>query len=396
MKRFAPLLLAALCGTAAAQMQLRDGELILTSNNANYDVYALDWKTGIRRTLESGGNYADVAIAPDNLYAYGIGSGRVVRISTFGSTSTLATLPSSTVHGTAVDQDGSLMIAGYSNNRLLRLRGTSITTLSTISRPLGLCRDRQTGDFVVSQWDTSFGSLLRVNRRTGSSSTFAAGAYLSSAYDIVHLPTNGNFVVGRDTASYGLVWITNQGATVTSVNVPNVISMAFDEKHNRIFAGTRTGDIYEVSPSGTIVSKRSFAGFRWTGIGIWGSRNVAPGTTGQRGIEAYVALRFEESKSRSFCAALALGQSPGIRVGGRWQHIRADALFFATVCGRLPIFTRNFTGTLSGAGTASIYFTLPASAAAVGIPLYVTASGINPAFPGNLDLGNVAVVKVEP
>lgn len=381
---------------APALSQPKEDHLLLASWGSQRGVFSLDWESGTLRTVRSGTRYDDVSMGYGNYYSYASSGRSMYRLTPTGTATAAATFPSPTtrLRGATLDQDGSYVVAGYGGGRIYRMVGSSVRTLSTISRPFALCRDFDTGNFIVGTYLSS-GQVIQVDRVTGRQTTIASGTYLSDITAVEHLPSfNGYYAVGRYASTNGLVILRRDGSTERIVNIPYLYGLKFDPKRNRLFAANYRGVIYELEPNGTIVRSRDFGtSYAWSGIDVFGSRNVSLSTAGSRGSEAYVYLRFNASPKSSYCAALSLGMRPGIRIGARYQHVRLDPLFFATVCGRLPFFTRNFVGTLSSSGIGSAYFTIPAGPV-VGIPIYVTASAVNPAFPGGLDFGNTDVVRI--
>jgi len=397
MKRclFCALILTA-AAAAPALSQPKEDHLLLGSWGSQRGLFSLDWETGALSTIRSGTKYDDVAMGRDNHDCYASAGSTMYRVTPTGTASAAASFlfPTVRVRGMVPDQDGSYVVAGYGGDRIFRVVGSSVRTLSTITRPFAVGRDFDTGHFVVGTF-TSPGQVIQVDRVTGRQTTIASGAHISDITAVEPLPSfNGYYAVGRNTPTDGLVILRRDGATERVVNIPDVYALKFDPKRNRLFAASYRGVVYELEPNGSLVRSRDLGtSYAWTGIDVYGSHNVSPSTAGSPGTEATVQLRFNASPSRAYCVALSLGMRPGLQIGSRHQPIRPDVLFFATACGRLPLFTRAFVGTLSGSGTGAAYFTIPAGPFS-GTPVYVTASAINPAYPGNIDFGNTAVIRI--
>lgn len=397
------LAVSALCLTSLAAFGVaqREGDLLVTGSGTYAGAHSLEWNTGILTPIGNlRRNMASVHTGYGNTYAWstGLSDGYVYRNVPGGSTSTMVRLPSNTLHGGCVDQDGTFVVAGYSTGRIYRVGTSTYSTVSTLSNVYSIARDWKSGDLLAAVYNSQFGQLTQVDRNTGRQSTLVWSTALSHVYSAVTVPSNNfSFFVGCMRPNDGLMIVRRDGSVALTLDIPYIRAVTFDQRRNRVFAASRAsnlGRIYEMTPLGVVLAVRTFtASHDWRGIDVYGDKQVSVSTTGGRGQEVTVRLNFSESPSAYYSAAIASGIGNTLRIAGNHQHIALDTLFFLTAGGGLPLFTRNFSGFLDANGVGSAYFTLP-NGPTRGIPLYVTASAFNPAKPGGIDLGNTEVVKI--
>jgi hypothetical protein len=293
----------------------------------------------------------------------------------------------------ALDQDGSCMVVNYRTALLERITGSSAATwlalsASTHGRPNAICRDGNTGDWIVGTIkDGSNGYLLRINRSTKSISTLRN---LGPVYGVDWIPQTGEFVAARAVGSTQyLTWVSSTGSIRRSIKLPAPNCVTVCQKTGRVFTATSRGRVYGYTYAGASLGYRYYGVNRtFTGIDCYQDENVTT-TTYTTSKTVRVHLRFWDSPGRQYFVALSLSPRNGIRLStDNWINVRPDTLFFMTVGGGLHYFTSRFVGTLSSSGYGYAYFVMPYT----GTPIYVTAVAVNPTKPDGLDVGNTAVV----
>lgn len=388
------LLTVAPADTAPAQPEA--GDLVFTQYGTTPGgVFYATWP-GPMKTLCTGVELNAVKISGDNLSACvsGATDGRLYRVTASGGRTTLVSgLPKPSGQGIALDQDGSLLVTSGSTYQLLRVNGTKATVWTTLSSnygvPNAICRDGNTGDFIVATWGAeSWGYLLRVDRATGAYMVLAK--INGGIYGVDWIAQTGEYVVayhGATTKGY-TAWYSSSGTLRYQVATPYVYCVNVDNPSGRVFVGTSQGTILEYSYAGSFRTSRSYgSGIAISGIDVWQDQAVTACTEANHVVR--LGLEFPRSPGKSYYVALSMSPHAGIRLGqGQWINIQPDALFFLTFLGQAPYFTYQFVGTLSASGSGVAIFKMPVLPARI----YATAVAINPALPNNLDIGNVEVV----
>ena len=163
--------LVALAGTAPAQP--KPGDVLFSCyGSSGQGMYYTTWP-GSHRTLKSGFTLNAVTMMGGNAYAYMSGGavGYIYRLASNGTHYTINKTISASA-GIALDQDGTYMIPNNSDRKVYRLSGTTasvwVTISSTYGVPNAICRDGNTGDFIVGTFNGSSGYLVRVSRTSRS------------------------------------------------------------------------------------------------------------------------------------------------------------------------------------------------------------------------------------
>lgn len=386
--------MVAAAGSSSAQPKQGDVIFSLYSSTpaVTDGLYYKTWPSGSIRTLTSGITLATAKVPHSNSYVYSSGgsSGNIYRYDKSGVQYTMTTVTTN-VTGIGVDQDGSHMITNSTDSKLYRLSGSSCTVWATLTTLYGslnaLCRDGNTGDWIVGTFGGSSSRLLRVSRTTKSVSAWTT--LPTGVYGVDWIPQTGEFVVAM---SGRLSFVRSNGtirSTYTTTRLFNCVTV--DQKTGRIFAGTNDGYVYEFTYTGSVVRASLVrSGKNISGIDIWDDQNLSIALYGS-GSSSYARafLRFNESPSRSYYVALSTAAYPGINLGASgWVNLQPNSLFFVTLGGGLPYFTSTFSGVLSTSGSAYARWVMPYGVTRV----YVTAVAVNPAKPGGIDVGNVEVV----
>ncbi len=388
--RLAAVALLAAAGLPA--QTVRDGDLVLASNGSTRGALYVDPASSVLRTLDATRSYAGLHMSWGNDAAWVLSGSRVLFVNPAGKVTTVVNFVTGSLGAIAADQDARFWITNQSTGHVYRLFGSTATTIATLPSPSAICRDGDTGHFVVG---STQGALYRVNRETYAVTTLAQG--LGSISGVAYVPSaGGRFVVSRLASGGAVAIVDRTGAVSATANLADANCVTFDERRNRIFAGgtgASAGNVFELTVQGAVVRTLSVgAGVSISGIDVWGDRDVSLTGTGVQGSRATAYLAFPDSPNRAYCVALSLANRPAIRVAGQHQHIAPDAVFFLTACGGLPLWTTGFTGTLDSGGIANARFVLPY---VPGLRLYVGASAVNPGKPGGLDVGNTEVVLVQ-
>ena len=378
--------------------QCKQGDLVLTANGTSgyMGLFHTTW-TGSLKTLHGGVTLSGVKMAYGNLNACAIGTttGNIYQFDSKGAVSTVTTLTPTGGMDITLDQDASFLVVNFNDYKIYRvlLSGVSVlyTFPSTYGKPRTICRDGNTGDFIVGTVSgIGSGRLVRFSSRRKSIASLSSA--IGSVYGVDWIPQTGEYVVAclRGTRQY-LSWVTATGSTRSSYPLTNVNCVTVNQKTGQVFAATTKGMVYEFTYSGSYVRRVSYgSNYLFSGIDVWEDQNVSTlVSVTQKQVQ--VALKFVQSPGRPFIVAISFASYPGLMLtANHWLNLNLDPLFFLTVGGGLPYFTSNFSGTLDGTGRAFAYFMMPV----FGTPVYVCAAVVNPAFPIGLDISNVEVVDV--
>ena len=397
------VLLVSLVATAnQTQAQPVQGDLVVTSDHKSSwtgaGIFYVSWPSSTIKTVYSGltANAVKTAYGNTGAMVLGTNSGALYKVDASGAYTTFATtLPAGGV-GIELDQDTTYMIINFDDYRMYRVNQSgNVSTFRTLSssygHPNAICRDGDTGDWVVG---TSSGLLLLVDRHTAAISTLATG--LGAIYDVEFMDQTGEFAVVRET---GLAVVRRTGSVRYIRSIPYGNAVAVNHKSGRIFVATYLNhQIVELTSSLSIVRSYAYntpSGLQFTGIDVWDDQNVSTISSGEHGSKATVTLHFPTSRGKPYAVALSLGQRPGIAFGsGNVLNMTLDNLFLITAGGNLPYWTYNFAGTTSSSsGMAFAYFTVPWHMSP-GTCIYVGAAAVNPAAPGYLDVGNVVPIQL--
>lgn len=303
-----------------------------------------------------------------------------------GAVTTFAQFPSgATIADMMVDQTGDYVMLDTARNLLLRVQWGTAGVSTIMSVPSGcssVTRDFETGGYVLSCGQ----SALAVSRSGAISTLFTTGNFVGR---IEHLPHRDHFAV------LGLrfkVFDRNGVEQASHDFGPNVSGMAIDWQAGEILLRPEDLDVWLEGVDLNTYARRvhhNYRTFYFENLVVFGSRRATGIGTGKAGSNYSIALRFPGSPNTNYCGAIALDNQPSISIGPGFQAIKPDALFFMSLCGGLPVFTRGFAGTTDNMGRASMDFPLPAFGA--GLKLYATAS----AFSTGIDHANVVCVLIE-
>jgi len=379
----------------APAAQVKEGDLVLTASSGTTGLFYTTWP-GPLKAISSGVTLNAVKMVFGNLYVYAIGTntGNVYRFYQTGAVATVSTNTPSGGAGIGLDQDGSAMVVNYSNYKFYRVIGNPASEWMTLSssygRPNAICRDGNTGDWIVGTVSgIGTGRLVRINRQTKS--VYTLSSTIGAVYGVDWIPQTGEFVVAcmRGTRQY-VSWVTSSGSLRYSFLLSYVNCVTVNQKTGQVFAATSQGRVNEYTYGGKYIRYRSYGtSYLFTGIDVWGDQNVSvSASTSRKTVQVY--LKFARSPGMPYVVALSFAPRPGLPLTtNTWLNLNPDALFFLTLGGKLPYFTHRFAGKLSSSGYSGAYFVMPYSGARV----YVSAAAINPAFPAGIDIGNVEVVN---
>ncbi|MBN2490489.1 MAG: hypothetical protein JXQ29_06540 [Planctomycetes bacterium] len=374
----------------------KQGDLVMCElgSGAGGGLFYKTWPHGSVTTFGPKLTLGTVKVAHSNsfVYASGANTGSIYQIDGSGTCVTLTTV-STNVSGIGVDQDGTHVVANYSNNTLYRLSGASCwawTTLpTTYGGPNALCRDGNTGDWIVGTFGGSPSSaLLRVHRQTGGALVLCT--LPSGVCGVDWVPQTGEYVVARGNRISFLRSDGTERYYLAASRTFNCVTA--DHKTGDVFAGTIDGHVYWWTYSGSYVGWNLVrSGANISGIDVWDDQNVSMALYGSGSTTyARATLRFNDSPGRTYYAAVALSPTSGVNLGAAgWVNLRPDGLFYLTAAGGCPYFTQGFSGVLDSSGTAYARFKMPYNVTRV----YVSAVAVNVAKPGNMDVGNVEVVS---
>jgi hypothetical protein len=390
-----------LAGHAPAQPT--QGDLVVTSDHkgsfTGAGVFYVTWPSSTLRTLHGGLTVNAVKTAYGNARAMVIGTntGTLYYVDAAGAYTTITSKLPAGGAGVELDQDAYSMVINFDDSRMYRVTqsggvSTFLTFTATHGRPNAICRDGDSGDWVVG---TSNGLLLKVDRVTAAISTMASG--LGAIYDAEFMDQTGEFAVIREA---GLAIVRRSGSVHYSRSISYANAVAVDHKSGRIYVATYLNhQILELTSTATIVRNRIYStpvDLQFTGIDVWDDQNVSTIAHGDRGSKVTIVLRFETSRGRPYAVALSLAQRPGIAFSaGNVLNMRLDTLFLLTAGGALPYWTSGFAGTINTSnGLGYAYFTIPWNLSP-GSCLYAGAAAVNPSAPNNLDVGNVMAIQVK-
>ena len=386
--------IVAAAGSSSAQPKQGDLVMCELGFTAGGGLFYKTWPSGAVGTFGPKLTMATVKVKHGNSYvlASGGSSGNIYRFDKNGVQFTLTTL-TTRCDAIGVDQEyDAHILADYGGNQLWRLSGSSATMWATLPTTYGpcnaLCRDGNTGDWIVGTFNGTSSRLLRVSRTTKSVSAWTT--LTTGIYGVDWIPQTGEFVVAM---SGRVSFVRSNGSIRSTTSVASAVfnSVTVDHKTGRVFAGTNNGYVYEWTHTGSYVRRVLVrSGANISGIDIWDDQNLSIALYGS-GSSTYARaqLKFADSPSRSYYVALSTAPYPGINLGASgWVNLKPDSLFFVTVGGGLPYFTSGFSGILGSTGTAYARWGMPYTP----VRVYVTAVAVNPAKPGGIDMGNVEVL----
>jgi hypothetical protein len=376
------------------------GQIVLTASGPQGGLFYINQPQPLPirflRPITSG-SFGCVKMACGNASVYCVPLSCPIRVvNIFGSGSSFDVIAMSVPTyptGIAIDQDGSYWMSCH--DRIVRLGNGNLDTPVTQGgrKWVAICRDKDTGDFVVADYQT--GELHRIERRTKGLSVLASGLSQYSLTGVAYIPRTGGFAVSRLNSPYGLLILDRFGRVTKQVAISGATAVTVDEQNSDICVATGFGEVMCTTYYGSVRWTRDFGDQRFTGIDVWGDQGVTLEASGRRGYEQKVTLGFPQSTSKPYACALSLGIRPGLPfAGSRYLNLAPDGLFCLTAGRDIPGFTRGFAGTTSASwGQAEARFTLPKTVP-IGTRIYFAAAAMNPAFPGSVDLSNTEVVKV--
>jgi len=219
-------------------------------------------------------------------------------------------------------------------------------------------QNQDNGNLLVTQ---AFGNeLLEFEWGSNTMRTVRTGLGTTNAIDVE--PATGNYVCG---ASSRIYVISPQGAQVRTINAPYARRLRVEPQTGRIICltGTSSGavnTIVEFDSQGTALKTHGpFTGYNFTGLDLYGSRQVTGSGPATPGSVYNVDFCFPGGSNVPYVAALSFGQRPGINFLGSTLNLAPDALFWLSIQG---FFVKGFQGVLDGSGRASGSVSIPAFA----------------------------------
>ncbi len=344
--------------------------------------------TGVATTLAtlSSGSYDNVTMGTGNQYAHALvvngSTSYIVRLHPNGGQTTLSSIPTSgRANGITMDQDGRSIVS-LSDGRILSVWLGSKTTIAQSAgiSPNAVCMDDDTGDYVVGRYlNSSSGNLIRVDRASGTMTTFAGTPGVTGCD---HDQWTGRFVITTRAAPQLRVLNRNGTVHTTKAFTHDLEGVQVDDitGHVHVYGG---GFLYELDEAlGTVRTHGSF-GFN-SGMTLYGARLITGNGTGKPGSVYTVDGGFTNHPNQFYAASLGMsGLRPGFTSGsGARINIALDPLVFATIGGRLPLFTQRFGAYTDASGTFNARFTIPD----IGKPYRLTfsTSVLDTSVPGNI------------
>lgn len=375
---------AALATTAHAQPA--PGDVVLSTAS---HILSVDWGMAQVTTLKQVPWTATV-VQDRNVGLIGTANDEIHRLTIAGTLSTVARLPDGAVaRAIATDQTVNAYVFG-THKGIYRVAGTTVTTLTTLIKPNAICRDRNTGHYVAA---SLFGAIWTVDAVTGAITTVRTD--VPDVTGLAYLPSIRGFVVGRSSASDGVLLLDSNFNTVKTFNVADVSAVTVDERINRIWtiSGAPTRAVTRIAPQGAIEGSIPMPTYAYTGIAVWQSRTVSVATTGLPGSTANFHIRFPNASTEPYCVALSLAAGPGLDLpGSQYLGLAPDGLFLMTACQSIPGLTARFAGNLAFGGALAA-LTIPA-AAPPGLVVHVSAVMIDPGAPGGVVAGNADSLQI--
>jgi len=402
--------------------QIAPGDLVLSSQQG---IFFWDWTQASPRFLKTM-NCSAITNYPGNWVACVLetATGKMYELSRTGGLKYFRTIP---VGGQdfALDQERSLLVANPSTGVIYRTKDKeSLKTFATIKRPNCICRNLDTGNFLVGTGlvtsSVDRARIIELNREDGS--TFRVlkdlGPY-AQFLDIAFLPRTGNLLVSYHLSDlYGapdkvyVAVMDQNGSIVSSINMGKynlapLVSIAVDQARDKAYMtmahpNYNSTTITEFTDSGQKVQSKTASNITATGIEIWGDQYVTADTEGKHGAWAYVYLRFpqKEMSGASYYAAIATyprssNPNSGLVFDGQRVNLRTDDwLFFYSLMNieqpyMLEGWMKNFKGLLDSQGAALAHFSVPYLSP--GYVVCVSAVAIK----GSIVVGNTACIKVQ-
>ncbi len=394
------LIRAILCGTvlftatATAPAQT-DGQIIYAST---FGVFLATpnlstWSThpgflsgsGIQALRTAWGNGAFIG---------GTSAGIVMRSTSMGTTTTLATFPSG-VTSIALDQDANYLFGTTASGviRMSTAGGTPSTFGPYLANAIGgICRNLGNGRFGVV---TTTPPVLYESDRSGLTTTLAS-LTAGVPTGICYLPDRDYYAVTYQSTTTPLQFLTPAGAVAGSfsLNGQAGTSCTYDMVTRQLYVGSASGVLYRLSNAGVIMNSLQSHAPAITGLDVYDDQNISVNTTGAAPTTAPVTVHFPRSISSSYCLALSFGIRPAVGIpAAGFLNLQPDPLFFLSACGALPVLTTNFASTVGTNGYAGASFRILGSMPS-GTRFYVAGAAVNPSLPGGLDIGNTELVIV--
>lgn len=390
-----------LCGIAlvaaasAAPAQVIDGRILFCSTlgvfhaapdlstSANHPGFLT--QSGIQTVRTAWGNGAFIG---------GTAAGLVLRVTSMGTTTTIASFPSG-VTSIALDQDANYLF-GTSASGVIRM-STAGGTPSTFgpygaAAISGICRNLDNGRFGVL---TTSPALLYETDRAGTTTTLASLA-AGPPTGICYMPDTNRYAVTYQSTATPLQFVTAAGTIAGSIymNGQTGASCTYDPISRQLYVGTGAGFVYRLSNAGSIVNSLQSGVGAITGIDVYDDQNISVNSSGASPSTASVKVTFAASVSSSYCLALSFGLRPALGIpGAGFLNLRAEPLFFLTACTNLPGLTTRFVSTVNAAGEQGATFRIIGGLPS-GTRYYVSGAAVNPSLPGGLDIGNTELVIV--
>jgi hypothetical protein len=371
------LLIALGAGLAGAQPRL--GDLVLNEKKPLGHVVSLDRSTGLLATIVKGPISTNRAIlgltmARNNTDMYLLEEGGpgfyLWSIAPNGKVTTVMPVSASGEGApTSCDvlQEGNLVVSSavYQARDYLRVVDPIKKTYSSLytANPskgyyYSVRQNQDNGNLLVTQ---AFGNeLLELDWGSNTLRTVRTGLGTTNAID-VH-PATGNYYCGGSSRVYV---ISPQGAQVGTINARYARRIRVEPQTGRVICLTGTSSsavntIVEFDAQGTALKTHGpFTGYNFTGLDIYGSRQITGSGPATPGSAYDVDFSFPGGGNVPYVAALSFGQRPGINLQGSTLNLAPDALFWLSIQG---FFVNGFQGVLDGSGRASGRVNIPAFA----------------------------------
>lgn len=373
---------------AALTAQPAPGDLIIANESGFYGVAMLVTTPGSNQfsTLAAFPTVMlrGVTVGPRNTDFFAASQRSVFRVTAAGVVTTLVPVLSQGGGCVAcvLDEIGELLVGtGLRSGALYRIHPVSggARVVRQGFYPNAFCLDRDSGDIVVGDYDSSFPMRLLRIRRDGSVTTVATvGFYLES---MEFHPSSGDVLVGSMGAIYRLD-SQNRITTLTSqLFTPNGLA-ALDDGTIAV-GGDYINTILRMDTRGKILGTL-FSGGKIRNVcmavadehNLWGIDTPMPGTVFN------LRIRFARHPVKHFLAAASFSPRPGFYIGGRWIPLTPDGLFFLSR--QLPHVFGNFAGLLDRTGRASPFVVVPNLPALRGTRLFLAAVVLDPNAPGGI------------
>lgn len=310
----------------------------------------------------------------------------IVRVSAGGLITTIARVPEAvnSIGSMALDEDGSILVAG-TGNHLLRVNGSTITTLPLTINAALVTIDPGTGDY----WLAPFaGAALRVDRRTAAVTSIATG-FPMSLFGLEYHERADAMVLASQIRP-GLLVVDRNARLLTTVTPGGTLfGLSIDPDNGHMMA-IENFNLTLLTESGAQLRTNPLNLPNPSAIELYGSRPLSGFGIARPGGRYDWRIGYPGGAGRSYAVLLSLaGTGSGVRLpGGRFIGLTADALFFHTASiGDLPGITTGLRGVLGASANAQATVRIP-PATRSGTRVYATVVLVDPTAPTGIRTGN--------